>query len=154
MVMGRTGMAALVHSWWTFPSRRFCIAIIHKEFSTMGGHWQHVTVPARRWWSPSFKAISPFFQEKLCRLSIILKRLPRISFVISFSVKEMVPVSRDNVTKLPLKTYSVRYILQNKSKTKYPTIFLLCAAFNFFNICTSAYHKLHVVILIIIFSNT
>jgi len=41
---------------------------------------------------------------------------------------------------LPLKTFSAGYILQNKSKAKYPTIFLLCVALNIFNIFTSAYH--------------
>lgn len=54
------------------------------------GTWPHVRVPAGRWWSPSFKAILLFFQGKPCRLNIILKTLPLIGFVISFSLKEMV----------------------------------------------------------------
>lgn len=75
MVMGNTGGAALLSSWQNLPVQKNCrtSATIQVRCCVWEGTWQHVRVPVRRCWSPSFKAILLFFQGKPCGLNIILK---------------------------------------------------------------------------------
>lgn len=123
-------MDALAHRWWDFPVQEILLCYKTKEILFQGGQWQHVKVLAKRWCSSSFKVILPFFQRKPCRPRVTLKKTSTEWFCNIFLPEENDPgfLGLHCFVKLPLKTFSVRYVTQNKSKTQYSTAFFLCVA--------------------------
>lgn len=149
MVMGSTGVSAgkIFLLFFTsfsagkiFLPRRFCTAPVQVQHGAEGGHLAACQSACGEVLLPIFQSNIALLPGKTMWAQYYIKNYSTDWFCNIFLPEGdgATLLGKHFLMNLPIKTFSVRYLIWNKSRTRYLTIFQFCISA--FSVFTFAYH--------------